>query len=67
MGEVTEVLKNEGMLYLFIRDKELPQRIFRYEEVKEQLQAYLFQAKQVEAYQEWIEEAKRKAFIEITL
>ncbi|MCB5261604.1 MAG: peptidylprolyl isomerase [Candidatus Cloacimonetes bacterium] len=67
VGEVTEVLKNEGMLYLFIRDKELPQRIFRYEEVKEQLQAYLFQAKQVEAYQEWIEEAKRKAFIEITL
>ncbi|MCK9585159.1 MAG: peptidylprolyl isomerase [Candidatus Cloacimonetes bacterium] len=67
VGEVTEVLKNEGMLYLFIRDKELPQRIFSYEEVKEQLQAYLFQAKQVEAYQEWIEEAKRKAFIEITL
>lgn len=67
VGVVTEVLKNEGMLYLFIRDKELPSRIYTYEEVKEQLQDYLFQGKQMQAYQEWIEEARRDAFIEISL
>ncbi|MCB5253796.1 MAG: peptidylprolyl isomerase [Candidatus Cloacimonadaceae bacterium] len=67
VGEVTEVLKNEGMLYLFIRDKELPSRIYTYEEVKEQLQSYLFQGKQMQAYQQWIEEARRDAYIEISL
>ncbi len=67
VGEVTEVLKNEGMLYLFIRDEEFPQRIYSYEEVKEQLQAYLFHIKEMQAYQAWIEDAKTKAFIEITL
>ncbi|MDI3503286.1 MAG: peptidyl-prolyl cis-trans isomerase SurA [Candidatus Cloacimonadota bacterium] len=67
VGEPTEVLKNEGIIYLFIRDKELPQRIYSYEEVKEQLESYLFQLKQMEAYEKWLEQARKDAYIEITL
>ena len=67
VGDVTEVLKHESMLYLFSRDKENPSRLYTYEEVKEQVQAYLMQIKQMEAYDEWIQEAKRDAFIEISL
>lgn len=67
VGEPTEVLKNEGLIYLFTRDKELPQRIYSYEEVKEQLESYLFQLKQMEAYEKWLEQARKDAYIEITL
>lgn len=67
VGEPTEVLKNEGIIYLFTRDKELPQRIYSYEEVKEQLESYLFQLKQMEAYEKWLEQARKDAYIEITL
>jgi len=67
IGEVTEVLKNENLLYLFMREKENPQRLYTYEEVKEQISNYLFQIKQMEAYDEWIQEARRDAYIEISL
>jgi len=67
VGSVTEVLENENMLYLFIRNREIPQRIYSYEEVKEQLEQYLLQTKQMEALEEWLETARREAFVEISL
>jgi peptidyl-prolyl cis-trans isomerase SurA len=67
VGVVTEVLKNEGMLYLFLRDEELPSRVLTYDEVKDQLRDYLFHIKQLQAYQDWIEAAKLNSFVEITL
>ena len=67
VGIVTEVLKNEGMLYLFLRDEELPPRVLAYDEVKDQLREYLFHIKQMKAYQDWIEAAKLNSFVEITL
>lgn len=67
VGEPTEVLKNEGMLYLFVRGQELPERILNYDEVKEQLQEYLLHIKQRQAYQEWMADTRQKSFIEITL
>lgn len=67
VGMVTEVLKNEGMMYLFIRDEEFPPRVLAFDEVKEQLREYLLHTKQVKAYQDWIEAAKLNSFVEITL
>jgi len=67
VGTVTEVLENENILYLFIRNREIPQRIYSYEEVKEQLEQYLLQIKQMEAIEEWTIQARQDAFIEISL
>ena len=67
VGSPTEVLKNEELLYLFIRDKELPSRIYSYEEVKDQLYNFLFRQKQMIAYDEWIEQVKAESYVSITL
>jgi len=67
VGVPTEVLQNEGLVYIFIRENESVARIFEYDEVKDQLKDYLFQLRQMEYYDEWMQEAKSKAFIEYKL
>lgn len=67
VGIPTEVLHNEGYAYLFIRTLEHQERLFTFEEVKDRVQQYLYQLKQMQAYDDWMEDAKRKAFIEIRL
>lgn len=67
VGVPTEVLQNEGLIYIFIRENESAQRIFEYHEVKEQVKEYLYQLRQMEYYDEWMEETKSKAFIEYKL
>lgn len=67
VGVPTEVLQNEGLVYIFIRENESPARVFEYEEVKDQLKDYMFQLRQMEYYDEWMQEAKSKAFIEYKL
>lgn len=67
VGQLTPVLENEGMLYLFIRLTELPPRIYSYEEVKDQVEKLIFRRKQMEAYDKWISELKRESYVQITL
>jgi len=67
VGTPTEVLRNEGILYLFLRGVEHPERIYTFEEVREQLQNYLSQVKQAEAYEEWIAKAKAETYVQISL
>lgn len=67
VGSPTQVLKNEGLIYLFIRDREIPARTMTFDEIKDQLKAYISQIKQMEAYDNWIEDAKKDAFIQISL
>lgn len=67
VGVPTEVLQNEGLVYIFIRENESVARVFEYDEVKDQLKDYLFQLRQMEYYDEWMQEAKSKAFIEYKL
>ncbi|HPF08593.1 MAG: peptidylprolyl isomerase [Candidatus Cloacimonetes bacterium] len=67
VGSPTEVLKNEGMIYLFVRDTEHPERLFTFEEVREQVMGYLKQKKQIEAYAEWISKVKAESYIKISL
>ncbi|MCD8479400.1 MAG: peptidyl-prolyl cis-trans isomerase [Candidatus Cloacimonetes bacterium] len=67
VGTPTEVLKNEGVLYLFMRDTEHPQRLFTFEEVREQVQGFLLQQKQLTAYEDWIQKIKAEPYIQISL
>jgi peptidyl-prolyl cis-trans isomerase SurA len=67
VGQLTPVLENEGLLYLFIRSEEMPSRTYSYDEVKDQVQKMLFRRKQMEAYSKWISELKRESYVQITL
>jgi peptidyl-prolyl cis-trans isomerase SurA len=67
VGEISSVLENEGMLYLFTRMEEYPPRVFSYEEVKEQVQQFLFKKKQMEAYDKWMIDMKRESYVQILL
>ncbi len=67
VGGITEVLSHEGMLYIFYKKSELPQRIYTFEEIKEQIRNYLLRLKQMQAYEAWVEELKRENYVEITI
>jgi peptidyl-prolyl cis-trans isomerase SurA len=65
VGEMTNVLENQGILYLFARLKENPSRLFEYDEVKDSLKDYLFQNKYLKAYDEWIQKLIQESFVQI--
>ncbi len=65
IGEPTPVLHNEGTLYIFMRTQELEQRVYTYDEVKDEIGALLAQQKQIEAYTEWIEELTKESWVQV--
>lgn len=65
VGEPTAVLENEGVLYIFIRTKEIPSRLYSYDEVKDSVGALLAREKQIIAYGEWIKELMEESFVQI--
>ncbi|HOI01597.1 MAG TPA: peptidylprolyl isomerase, partial [Candidatus Cloacimonas acidaminovorans] len=67
VGEMTPVLENQGMLYIFCRLKEYPPRIYKYEEVKDQAREMVLKRKQIDAFNAWIENLRREAYVQITL
>ncbi len=67
VGGITEVLNHEGMLYLFLKESQIPSRLFSFEEIKPQIQNYLTRQKQMEMYETWIDQLKRDNYVEITL
>ncbi len=67
LGDMTPVLENEAIFYLFAKLDEFPSRIFTYEEVEENLRDFLTRQKQMEAYADWIQELKEETYVEIML
>lgn len=65
VGQITPVLENEGLIYLFCRLQEMPPRTYSYDEVKEQVQQYLFQKKQRQAYDSFVDKLKKESFVQI--
>ena len=67
LGGITQVLQNEDLLYIFRKNKELPSRLYAYEEVKDQVKSFLLRKKQTQAYLDWIKELRRESYVEITI
>ncbi len=67
VSEVSQVLENEGMFYLFTKTAEIPSRLMSFEEVREQIKNVLSQQKQVKVYDDWIEQLKQENHVEIML
>ncbi len=65
VGQMTEVLEHEGMLYLMCRVEELPQRLFEFEEVRQQIYDYLLSQKQTEAYSTWMQTLMQENYVQI--
>lgn len=65
VGQPTPVLENEGMLYIFIRTKEVPQRLYSYDEVKDEVGALLSRQKQMQAYEEWIDQLAKESYVQV--
>jgi peptidyl-prolyl cis-trans isomerase SurA len=67
VGEFTPVLENEGVLYLFIRLREVPQRVLAYDEIKDKVSDYLYRRKQMQAYNDWIEGLVKEAYVQVMI
>jgi peptidyl-prolyl cis-trans isomerase SurA len=67
VGGVSEVLENEGAYYIFAKLKEIPSRMYSFEEVRTQINDVLMRKKQVEVYDEWVEQLKAENYVEILL
>lgn len=65
VGTPTAVLENEGILYIFIRTSEIASRLYSYDEVKDSVGAILAREKQIDAYEEWIDELAKESFVQI--
>ena len=65
VGGITPVLENEGLLYLFAKLREIPSRVYAYDEVKDKLKDYLFTQKQMKAYDEWIDKLISESYVKI--
>lgn len=66
VGQMTPVLSSEGLLYLFCRLEEIPERTLSFEEVKDQIYEYIFSLKQGEAYSVWMQELLEESYVQIT-
>ncbi len=64
-GGITPVLENEGILYLFAKLREIPSRLYDYEEVKDKVKTFLFNQKQTAAYEEWIGKLIAESYVQI--
>jgi peptidyl-prolyl cis-trans isomerase SurA len=67
VGSITEVLENEGTMYLFSKTREIPGRIYTYDEVRSQVQEIISRQKQIKIYDDWVEQLKQEIHVEILL
>jgi len=64
VGQISEVLEYQNMLYLYTIYNEYEPRPFEFEEVKEQLRDIMLTNKQFELYENWISDLKKEIFVE---
>lgn len=67
VGEITQVLENEGMLYLFTKMNEVPSRLLSFDEVSKQVRELVSRQKQIKVYEEWIDQLEKENYVEIML
>ncbi|MBM4403391.1 MAG: peptidylprolyl isomerase [Candidatus Cloacimonetes bacterium] len=67
VGGITPVLTADNVLYLFSMIREIPQRIYSYEELQDYLRNFLTRQKQMQAYDEMIEQLKLDYHVQIML
>jgi len=67
VGGISQVLENEGMLYLFTKLNEVPSRLLSFDEVSSQIRNILSMQKQEQVYNDWIKQLSKENYVEILL
>jgi peptidyl-prolyl cis-trans isomerase SurA len=67
VGEISEVLEYQNMFYIFRINEEFEPRTYSFDEIKDLLKDRLFQQRQFELYEQWIESLKREMFVQVYL
>ncbi len=67
VGGISQVLENEGMLYLFTKLNEVPSRLLSFDEVSAQIRNILSMQKQEQVYNDWIKQLSKENYVEILL
>jgi len=67
VGSISEVLENEGLLYLFSKQSEVPSRMLSFEEVRSQIKDIITRQKQMQVYDNWINKLRQENHVEILL
>ncbi len=66
-GEVTDIIREEGFLYIFGKLRKIPEGKYDYEDIREQLKEMLLVNKQAEQYEKWIDDLRNNSYVEIFL
>ena len=66
-GEYTDVIQEGENLYIFKKIEAVPERLFKFEEVREWLDDRVKYQKEQKLYKDWIESLKKKNYIKISL
>ncbi len=64
-GEVSKIIELDDGLYIFKATEHVPKQIATLDQVKDQISKTLFQKKFKERFQDWIQELKKQAYIDI--
>ncbi|MCK9328871.1 MAG: peptidylprolyl isomerase [Candidatus Cloacimonetes bacterium] len=65
IGNFTDVLKYQNMFYIFKKNKEFAPRPMEFDEVKANLKEILFRDKQMQLYEEWMDNLKNEIYVHI--
>lgn len=63
VGYPTSILQSDDSYYIFIRSREMPSRIYTFEEVQNELMQYLTHIKQMEIYRKWIDDLAKGTYV----
>ncbi|HEX38235.1 MAG TPA: hypothetical protein ENG70_05200 [Candidatus Cloacimonetes bacterium] len=64
-GESTDVIELEGAYYIFKNIGYVEPRSYEYQEISSQIEQLVFQEKQQQAIQDWLDELKNEIYVEI--
>jgi len=65
IGQISSVLEHQNMFYIFKINQAFPPRLLEFAEIREQLRELLTVRKQVELYEQWVEDLQNEIFVRV--
>jgi len=67
VGEYSEVINKDNVLYIFAKLENIPERPYEYSEIYDQLRDLVMSSKEQEYYADWINSLIKKSYVEVLL
>ncbi len=65
VGEYTELIRQEDMIYIFTKTKMIPERQYEFNEIQDKIKEMVISRKQLTIYEQWIDNLKKEIYVEI--